>query len=264
MLILTVATLYLFFTLRSTSKLLAQQQKDLQAVRDLAQDGRLSSLETTRTGSKVSSSVRDERLTSLEDSQTGSRSGAAGMMIEITRLESRIASLEKPRPMVVPLVQVVVTKKPTDVHVTRANPFGDVHAVIDVEGIGPDYADLLNAAGIYNTRQLWEADVEQVAAAIQAPVLTVDKWQQMCELIAIKGIGPQYAELLVRSGVKTIAQLRDSDETELVASVTKTQASVGPRIQGNTIGHASVGNWIRAARGHTAVPTGQTFSGTAK
>lgn len=263
MLILTVSTLYLFFTLRSASKKLAQQQQELQNIRDLAQDGRLSSLETTRTGSKVSSTVRDERLSSLEDSQSGSKSGAASMMVEITRLESRIASLEKPRLATAPVVQLILAK-PANLPATRPSPFGDVHAVVDVEGIGPDYADRLNAAGIFNTRQLWEADAQLVAAAIETPLANVEKWQQMSELIAVKGIGPQYAELLVRSGMKTIVQLRDANETELVAAVTKMQASVGPRVQGNTIGHANVGNWIRAARDHKAVPTGQTFSGMAK
>lgn len=146
----------------------------------------------------------------------------------------------------------------------RASPFGDVHPVVDVEGIGREYEERLHALGIYNTRQLWAADPEHVAATIEVPVVTVDKWQQMAELLAIDGIGPQYAELLVRSGVKTITQLRDANESELVESVTTTQAGLGQRIQGNTIGHGNVGNWIRAARDHEAGPTGQDFSGNGR
>lgn len=143
----------------------------------------------------------------------------------------------------------------------RVSPFGDVHAVIDVEGIGPTYADLLNGLGIYNTRQLWEADPEQVAAAISVPVATVDKWRGMAELIAVNGIGPQYAELLVRSGTRSIAQLREADAQELAARIVRTQTDATVRIQGNTIGATSVEAWVRAARDHKAVPTARAFSG---
>ncbi|HET6405518.1 MAG TPA: DUF4332 domain-containing protein [Candidatus Thermoplasmatota archaeon] len=260
-LILTLATLYLFFTLRSTSLKFAAQQKELQALRDLAQDGRLVSLETTRTGSKASSNVRDERLSSLEDSHMDSQSGAAGMMIEIERLESRIASLETPRvapakplaslvPIVVPVMAATAPSAPAAP--ARPTPFGDVHAVIDIEGIGPHYGVLLNAANVFNTRQLWEADPEQVAATLELPVATVDKWQQMCELLAVKGIGPQYAELLVRSGVTSIPELRDAAPAALLSALAKTQLGSDVRIQGNTIGAPTVANWIRAARDHKA------------
>ncbi|HVM45581.1 MAG TPA: DUF4332 domain-containing protein [Candidatus Thermoplasmatota archaeon] len=238
-LVITAACLYLFFSLRTTSRVLAKFVDDMQAARERTQDG---------------------RLVSLEASRSGAATGSAAMLAEVARLESRIASLEKPRAPVEGAA-VLVKLAPAKQAAERASVFGDVHAVVDVEGIGPVYGDLLNAMGIYNTRQLWEADAEQVAAAILVPLATVDKWQQMAELIAVKGIGPQYAELLVRAQIASIAQLRAANAEELTGRVAKSEAGASVRIQGNTIGVASVATWIRAARDHEPVPTSRAFSG---
>lgn len=248
--VLAISSLYVLFTLRSTSRVVAQLAQDVQTARDMNQDGRLVTLEGARVGSRIDH---------------------ADMSVEIERLESRIASLENPRvvpakPLVslVPIVIPVLTPQPPTAPSapTRAAPFGDVHAVIDIEGIGPHYAVLLNAANVYNTRQLWEADPEQVAATLELPVVTIDKWQAMCELLAVKGIGPQYAELLVRSGIGNIRELRDAAPAALLSAISKTQLGTEVRIQGNAIGATTVANWIRAARDHKpgrtnhAYPTG--------
>lgn len=302
LLVLTGASMFLYFTLRSTNRLLFKHELELQAVRERVQDGRLVSLEGSRQGANAGASVQDGRLTSLESARDGSPAGtanhdgrltslensrhgssagavaqdgrlaslenahtgattsSAGMQAEITRLESRIASLETPRSAATREVPVLVIPTPA----TRGtNVFGDVHAVIDVEGIGPVYAEILNAAGIYNTRQLYEANVDALATLAKVPAATVNKWQQMSELIAVKGIGPQYAELLVRSGVKTIAALRVENEEDLLARVTKAQDGSDPSIQGNVIGIPRVAEWIHAARAHTAGPSTHAFPGVA-
>lgn len=301
LLVLTGASMFLYFTLRSTSRLLAKHELELAAVRERVQDGRLNSLEGSRTGASAGAAIQDGRLTSLEvsrttgapgtanhdgrltslensrhgssagavaqdgrlasleDAHTGATTTSVAMQAEITRLESRITSLENPRAATARTVPVIVPVGAT----RRANVFGDVYAVIDVEGIGPVYADVLNAAGIYNTRQLWEADVEAVATLAKVHTATVSKWQQMSELMAVKGIATQYAELLVRSGVRTIAELRAENEADLLARVTKVQDGLETRIQGNDMGLARVSGWIRAAVAHAAVPTGRAFSGVA-
>lgn len=133
---------------------------------------------------------------------------------------------------------------------SNSNPFGDVHPVIAIEGIGPVYKEGLLSMGIKNTKQLWQADAATVARGINAPLSSVKSWQHMAELASVKDIGPQYAELLERSGVHSIDQLKKYDVDKLVKLVHKKQNSLDVNIQGNSLGHATVKNWIDEAKGH--------------
>ncbi len=134
--------------------------------------------------------------------------------------------------------------------ITQPNPFGDVHPVVDIEGIGPVYKKELNKMGITNTQQLWKANAVNVVRQTGAPLTAVQSWQHMAELASVKGIGPQYAELLDRSGIHTIAQLKNSDPNKLLRLVRKKQDSLKINIQGSSPGHATVENWIDEARDH--------------
>lgn len=137
-----------------------------------------------------------------------------------------------------------------NVQASRPDPFGDVHPVIDIEGIGQEYNKRLSAMGIKNTKQLWDADAGKVARTIGASLGSVKSWQQMAELASVKDIGPQYAELLERSGVHSIGQLKSSDPDALLRRVRKKQRSLQVNIQGNSPGHATVEHWIHEARDH--------------
>ena len=141
-------------------------------------------------------------------------------------------------------------KSKKDIQNARSHPFGDVHPVMEIEGIGEKYNKGLHAIGIKNTKQLFEANAAKVARAIGAPVSTVKSWQNMSVLASVKDIGPQYAELLERSGVHSIDQLKDSNPTTLLNLVHHKEDSLKVNIQGNTIGQATVENWIDEARNH--------------
>ena len=136
------------------------------------------------------------------------------------------------------------------IHDARPSPFGDVHPVMDIEGIGPVYKEGLLTMGIKNTKQLWDADPAKVARGIGAPLSSVKSWQHMAELASVKDIGPQYAELLERSGIHTIAQLKRSDPNKILKMVKKKQDSLDVNIVGNSPGHATVEHWISEARDH--------------
>jgi predicted flap endonuclease-1-like 5' DNA nuclease len=240
-LILAGASLYLLFTLRSTIRVVQVHEQFIaksQANRDVTQDDRLTSLEGTRTNAYANPTVS----------------------AQLAPLEVRVASLERARS-----ATTTISAGPTNASAARGgaasasvvmvpaiqrSPFGDVSPVIDVQGIGPVFAQALDGMGIHDTRDLWAANAAAIATSLDAPLSTVHKWQQMAELIAIKGIGPQYAELLQRSGVGSIAELRGCESKDLLERVTETQAGLEVRIQGNTIGNASVSSWIQAARDH--------------
>jgi hypothetical protein len=148
-------------------------------------------------------------------------------------------------------VKLLTSKKSEkEIRADRPNPFGDVHPVINIEGIGPKYNKKLNAWGIKTTKQLWEADAAKVARRTGAPLSSVTSWQNMAELSSVHDIGPQYAELIERSGVHNIEELKSSNANNLLKLVRAKQDSLKVNIQGNSPGQAMVEHWIDEARNH--------------
>ncbi len=119
-----------------------------------------------------------------------------------------------------------------------------------VEGIGETYESYLNNIGIYTLSDLTAADTESVAEEMGLSPTIVGRWQAQVELTSLNGIGPQYAELLVRSGVTTIADLSEADPANLLRAVNRKQQTLEVNIQGNVIGPKRVAGWIETARDH--------------
>ncbi len=133
---------------------------------------------------------------------------------------------------------------------SEVDPFGDIHPVIDVEGIGEVYTEALEDAGIKDSRRLWHADADEVAQALDVSPKVVRRWQNQAELMALDEVGPQYAELLVRSGITSIEALRDEEPGDLLAKIQKKQDDLEVRIQGNVQSERRVQRWIEAAKRH--------------
>jgi hypothetical protein len=135
------------------------------------------------------------------------------------------------------------------------DPFegGQIHPVRDVEGIGDHYGKLLDDLDLKDTKQLWNADTVYVAGALQITPDAVEGWQNMAELMAITGIGKQYAELLVRADVASIDELCAETAQPLLNRIHALEAHQGNRIQGNTIGIKIVRSWIAAAQAHHGI-----------
>lgn len=125
---------------------------------------------------------------------------------------------------------------------------GDVHPVIEVEGIGPKYAKKLQAAGIMTTARLCYEDAVNIAGKIDAPAKTVSGWQAMSELAKVKGIGPQYAEALVRAGVQGIQELKDRSAATLAEQVNKYLDSLKNNVLGTKITAKRIQGWQTAAK----------------
>ena len=87
------------------------------------------------------------------------------------------------------------------------------YKIVDVESIGPVYAEKLVAAGIDNTEKLLEKcskpagrkALEEETGISGKLILT---WTNHCDLMRIDGIGPQFSELLEAAGVDTVKELK--------------------------------------------------------
>lgn len=98
------------------------------------------------------------------------------------------------------------------------------YKIIDIEGIGPVYAEKLIAAGIETADQLLEKccapkgrkQLSEETGISDKLILT---WTNHADLFRIKGIGPQFAELLEASGVDTVKELSHRVPANLAAKM---------------------------------------------
>ena len=98
------------------------------------------------------------------------------------------------------------------------------YKIIDIQGIGPVYAEKLIAAGIETVDQLLEKGasakgrqaLEEATGIDHGRVLT---WVNHADLFRVKGIGPQFSELLEAAGVDTVKELRNRNAANLAAKL---------------------------------------------
>lgn len=98
------------------------------------------------------------------------------------------------------------------------------YKIIDIEGIGPVYAEKLIAAGIDTAAKL----LDKCAAASGRKALEEETgisgkliltWTNHADLYRVKGIGPQFAELLEAAGVDTVKELGHRNAANLAAKM---------------------------------------------
>lgn len=91
-----------------------------------------------------------------------------------------------------------------------------------IEGVGRAYGAKLLAIDIKTTDQLLEKGAtkkgrKSIAEETGIPDKLILTWVNHCDLFRIKGIGPQYAELLEASGVDTVPELATRNPENLLA-----------------------------------------------
>ncbi len=99
-----------------------------------------------------------------------------------------------------------------------------IYKIIDIQGIGPVYAEKLTGIGIETVDQLLEkgADAKGRQAIEEATGIRHDlvlTWVNHADLFRVKGIGPQFAELLEAAGVDTVKELRNRNAANLAAKM---------------------------------------------
>ena len=98
------------------------------------------------------------------------------------------------------------------------------YKIIDIQGIGPVYAEKLKAIGVNKVSQLLEKgktakgrkEIEEATEIRHDLVLT---WVNHADLFRIKGVGPHFAELLEASGVDTVKEFAHRKAENLVAKM---------------------------------------------
>lgn len=103
------------------------------------------------------------------------------------------------------------------------------YKVIEIEGVGAAYAEKLTAAGIETAEQLLEkcaapAGRKALAEETGIPEKVVLRWTNHADLFRVKGVGPQFAELLEAAGVDTVKELAHRNAENLAAKMAEVNA----------------------------------------
>ena len=104
------------------------------------------------------------------------------------------------------------------------------YKIIDIEGVGEVYAKKLIEAGIETPAQLLDkcaAPAGRKALAEETGIsgALILKWTNHADLFRIKGVGPQFSELLEAAGVDTVKELRNRVPANLQAKLEETNAA---------------------------------------
>ncbi len=98
------------------------------------------------------------------------------------------------------------------------------YKIIDIEGVGPAYAEKLTAAGIVKVEDLLAkcacpAGRKALAEETEIPEKNILRWTNHADLFRLKGVGPQFAELLEAAGVDTVKELAHRNAENLAAKM---------------------------------------------
>jgi len=96
--------------------------------------------------------------------------------------------------------------------------------IVDVEGIGPAYADRLHAADIQTTDDLLAAGAKPAGRKALAERTGITEkqlleWINHADLMRIKGVGSEYADLLEAAGVDTVIELSHRNPDNLASAM---------------------------------------------
>ena len=96
--------------------------------------------------------------------------------------------------------------------------------IIDLEGVGPVYAEKLIAVGIKTVEALLKAGAtpkgrQELAEKTGVSGTLILKWVNFADLYRIKGVGEEYSELLEAAGVDTVKELAQRNADNLYAKI---------------------------------------------
>ncbi|MEQ1554556.1 MAG: DUF4332 domain-containing protein [Ferruginibacter sp.] len=96
--------------------------------------------------------------------------------------------------------------------------------IIDIEGIGPVYAEKLTAAGINTTADLLAKAATKAGRKTLADATGIDEgkiltWVNHSDLHRIDGVAGQFSELLEAAGVDTVKEFATRNAANLAAKM---------------------------------------------
>lgn len=125
------------------------------------------------------------------------------------------------------------------------------YAVKAIEGIGEVHALRLRQAGVRTTAALLARAASPAGRSSLAEATGLDesrllKWANMADLMRIRGVAEEYAELLEAAGVDTVKELRTRNAANLHARIMEVNAE--RRLVRQLPSRPAVVGWIDQAK----------------
>lgn len=123
--------------------------------------------------------------------------------------------------------------------------------IIDIEGIGPAYAEKLKAVGISSTAALLKQGAspqsrQEIAAKTGIGDSLILRWVNHADLFRIKGVAGQYSELLEAAGVDSVKELAQRNPKNLLETLVQVNAEKKCVRRPPTA--AQVASWVAQAK----------------
>ena len=121
-----------------------------------------------------------------------------------------------------------------------------------IEGIGPSLSKKLRSAGVRSTHGLLEAGAtkagrRQIAEASGIDERRILKFVNHADLMRVKGVGGEYAELLEAAGVDTVPELAGRNPGNLAARMS--QVNEEKKLVRLLPAEKRVAGWVQQAKG---------------
>lgn len=132
------------------------------------------------------------------------------------------------------------------------------YAILKLAGVCPDTVKKLRAAGVRTTTTLLDRAShprgrKALAASLGAPEATILRCANMADLMRVKGIGGEYAELLEAAGVDTVKSLKNRNVQNLTRAMAELNAK--KKLLKAPPSEKRVAAWIEQAKSMPAVMT---------
>ncbi len=101
--------------------------------------------------------------------------------------------------------------------------------IIDIEGIGPVYAEKLGKVGIHTVEALHNLGAtpkgrEEIAEKSGIDKSYILEWVNHVDLYRVKGVAEEYSDLLEEAGVDTVVELSKRNPANLHAKILEVNA----------------------------------------
>lgn len=132
------------------------------------------------------------------------------------------------------------------------------YPVQEIEGIGPSYGETLQGVGVRTTDQLLVKGATPTGRTLLSEQTGIGysqilRWCNQADLMRIRGVGRQYAELLEAAGVDTVRELAQRNPANLASKLRETNDS--KKLARVTPAGSSVMAWVEQAKTMEAMIT---------
>ena len=124
-------------------------------------------------------------------------------------------------------------------------------SILDIEGVGDQYADRLKVIGIASTEALLEKGCTaqgraEITEKTGIGAKLILRWVNHADLFRIKGVAGQYSGLLEAAGVDTVVELSQRKSDNLYQAMSKCNAE--KRVVRTLPSQDKVTHWVAQAK----------------